>query len=155
MGTRELKALGEATRSEILASELVARGLAARAARALSSRFATGYPTAQRLGVLRLASELRRLGLDPDQARSTSRTLLALELREHGFTHAGTLEALRADDAADHDVTCAALDAARLHRAMEMAREDLPPLWAQAAAAAIWVAIVTLSLSIAAYLAGA
>jgi hypothetical protein len=152
METRHPKAAGEATRSEILARELVARGLAWRPARALSSRFAVGLPTAQRLGVRRLARELGRLGLDPDQARSTSRTLMALELREHGFTHAGTLEALRADDAADHDVTCAALDAARLHRAMETAREDLPPLWAQATAASIWVAIVTLSVSIAAYL---
>jgi hypothetical protein len=155
MPSRERKLRAGATRTEILVAELVARGLAARPARALSWRFATGHPTAQRLGVRRLAGQLARLGLDADQAQSTSRTLFALELREHGFSHAGTLEALRAVDLAEHEVTCAALDAARLHRDLLNAREELPSFAALAMAASIWVSIVTLSLSIAAYLIGA
>ena len=112
------------------------------------------HPLARRLGIHRLAGELWRLGLDPKQARSTSRTLLALELREHGYSHAVALEVLRAEESGDGEVTCAALDAARLHRALQSARLDVPPTWAQVAAASIWVAIVTLSLTVAAYLMG-
>ncbi len=121
--------VGSASVARVFATELMNRGVAPTRAHELSGVVMASYPWARRIGVPRVAKELRAVGLDAEAARGFAETLFALELYDHGATLDEVLQHLREGSTDTGGTLSVALDAARIHRALRPRdpQPELPP----------------------------
>ncbi len=104
------------TATQVLASELINRGIARQRAIALSAVVVAAYPWARRIGVPRATKKLVEEGLDPTSAQDLAQTLFAVELLDQRASLSEVLTALRKSDLDSNQALAIALDAARIHR---------------------------------------
>jgi len=104
------------TAAQVLAAELINRGLARQRALALSAAVIAAYPWARRIGVSRVAKKLVEEGLDPSTAKDFAQTLLAVELLDQRATLTDVIAALRKTELDSNQTLAIALEGARIHR---------------------------------------
>jgi hypothetical protein len=105
-------------RFEELEAELLARGLEASEASAFVAALISAYPMTRRLGYVEVARRLHARGLEMPAALETGAMLLALELLSGGWTFPEALEQLLALKLEVGVARTAAMEAARIQRAV-------------------------------------
>lgn len=122
------------TCTELLAHELVRFGLDEAHANALSSEVVTRHPLVHRIGVGRLAQQVKRHGLAQEEASHLALALWGLERLWLGACFQDLLEALRVAEVDDAKAYPACIEARRLwtaagQTAPMMAQEEFLLRW--------------------------
>lgn len=115
-----------ATAAQVLAAELINRGLARQRALALSAAVIAAYPWARRIGVSRVAKKLVEEGLEPSTAEDFAQTLLAVELLDQRATLTDVIAALRKSKLDSNQTLAIALEGARIHRELRPRIHERP-----------------------------